>query len=63
MTRPGFALNDRVTYRGEPAVILGKTYISERLYAIRTERGQFFQDVPERQIAAPDNVVALEAVR
>ena len=58
-----FDLNDHVTFRDEPAVIVGKTYGAERLYALRTDRGQFFQDVPERQIGLPDNVVALEAVR
>ena len=54
----GFTLNQPVTWRGEPGVIVGKTYADPRLYAIRTERGQTFSDVPERQISAPENVVA-----
>lgn len=54
-----YDLKDRITWRGEPAVIVGKTYGGERVYAIRTARGQLFQDVPERQIGAPDNVVPL----
>ncbi|MDJ0944325.1 MAG: hypothetical protein QNJ30_12710 [Kiloniellales bacterium] len=58
-----FHLNQSVTWHGYPATIIGKTYGDARLYAIRLDDGSRYADIPERQIEALDNVVALDGLR
>ena len=55
-----FHLKQNVTWHGYPATIYGKTYGGERLYAIRLGDGRSYDDIPERQLVAADNVIALE---
>ncbi len=55
-----FDLKQNVTWHGYPATIYGKTYSRERLYAIKLGDGRSYNDIPERQLVAADNVIALE---
>ncbi len=58
-----FYLNQRVTWHGYAATVVGKTYGSDRLYAIRLDDGSGYAEIPERQLVPVDNVVALERLR
>ena len=54
-----FHLKQSVTWHGHPATIFGKTYGRDRLYSIRLGDGRSYDDIPERQLVAADNIVAL----
>ncbi len=58
-----FHLNQSVTWLGYPAKVVGKTYGGDRVYAIKLDNGTRYAEVPERQLEAVDNVVALEDLR
>jgi len=58
-----FHLKQRVTWHGYEATIVGKTYGSDRLYAIALDDGSGYAEIPERQLDPVDNVVALERLR
>ena len=54
-----YRLSQHITWHGRPAQIIGKTYGPERKYDLKTEHGGYYQDVPESQIKAVDNVVPI----
>ena len=58
-----FRLNQSVTWLGYSAKVVGKTYGGDRVYAIKLDNGTRHAEVPERQLQALDNVVALEDLR
>ena len=58
-----FDLKQNVTWHGYPATIYGKTYSRERLYAIKLGDGRSYNDIPERQLVAADNVTGNVTIR